>query len=130
MKYTKEFWDKQPFGEKADWRLACELDVSVKIVSRQRKLRNISPFNYAISYDIDGKHFPKTPIKIRKKDTLTIKRKYIALQKILRILENKIIDLRSAFYSSLPFYIDDSDIAEIMDCCEATVHKLYQKYYL
>jgi hypothetical protein len=50
MKHTKEFWDKQPLGQKADWRLARELSVSVSTVSRQRRLRNIPPVidsNYA-----------------------------------------------------------------------------------
>ena len=120
MKHTKEFWDRQPLGQKADWRLARELNVCVQTVSRQRKLRNIPP----VGYGIDGKRIPrKKPIKIQKKDALTIKQKYIVLQKVINTLENKIIDLRIAFYNDLPSYVGDSDIAEIIGCCEATVRK-------
>ena len=119
MKHTKEFWDRQPLGQKADWRLARELNVCVTAVSRQRRLRNIP----SVGYGIDGKRIQKKPIKIRKKDALTIKQKYIDLQKAINTLENKIIDLRIAFYKDLPSYIGDSDIAETIGCCEATVRK-------
>jgi hypothetical protein len=120
MKYTKEFWDRQPLGQKADWRLARELNVSVTTVSRQRRLRNIPP----VGYGIDGKRIPqKKPIKIQKKDALIVTQKYITLQKVINTLENKIIDLRIAFYNDLPSYVGDSDIAEIIGCCEATVRK-------
>jgi hypothetical protein len=119
MKYTKEFWDRQPLGQKADWRLARELDVQFQTVSRQRRLRNIP----AHGCDINGKRIYKPPVKIQKKDASTIKRKYVALQKVINTLENKIIDLRIAFYNDLPSYVSDSDIAEIIGCCEATVRK-------
>ena len=119
MKHTKEFWDRQPLGQKADWRLARELNLRVTAVSRQRRLRNIP----SVGYGIDGKRIQKKPIKIRKKDALTVKQKYIALQKVINTLENKIIDLRIAFYNDLPSYVGDSDIAEIIGCCEATVRK-------
>ena len=44
MKYTKEFWDKQPFGKMSDYQLAKKLCVRRKTVYRQRVKRNIEAF--------------------------------------------------------------------------------------
>jgi hypothetical protein len=117
MKYTKEFWDRQPLGQLADYKIAGKVGVAESTVARQRKLRGILAFGRAGNMRI-----PR-PIAIAKKDARIINRKYTALQKAINMLENKIIDLRIAFYKDLPSYIGDSDIAEIIGCCEATVRK-------
>jgi hypothetical protein len=117
MKYTKEFWDTQPLGQMADYKIAGKVGVAESTVSRQRKLRGL------LAFGRKGNRRRPEPIPITKNDARIIKQNYTNLVDMISSLENKIKVLMYKFYSTLPAYADDSDIAEIIGCCEATVFK-------